>query len=125
MTKEVKNQILKLRRLEKSYSEISEETGVSLGSVKSIISRNAIKPEVTEPCKCCGEPVLQVEGKKKREFCNNKCRAKYWRQVASKEKPEAKCLNCGAPFYSSVKPEKKFCSHKCYITFRYKKGGGC
>ena len=45
MTKEVKNKILRLRKLGKSYTEISEETGVSVGSVKSIISRNAIKPK--------------------------------------------------------------------------------
>ena len=118
MTNEIKNQIFKLRREGKSYTEIADLTGVSIGSVKSIISRHSREISQGSYCKECGTEIKLTEGKKKKEFCSAACRKKHWKAHHFKE---VTCKVCGTKFKVDDSSKQIYCSHKCYITDRYGK----
>ena len=122
MTNEDKSKIIKLKRLGKSYSEISKETGISVGSIKSFISRNS--SAATDSCKFCGAPITQTEGKRKKEFCSDKCRANWWNINRTKSEAfyEKVCPCCNKTFKVYGRAEQKFCSHACYVLFKNRKG---
>lgn len=80
-------------------------------------------------CKYCGKPLLFVKGKKKKQFCNDKCRMKWWnhqKQLEISKCPGHKvmgiCKYCGERFtYNSNQP-RKYCSRLCYYLDTHKKG---
>lgn len=83
-------QVLELYRKGKKMPEIASELNMPYNTVKSIIRRDGIqkmeKIEKVEKiddgkrkCKCCGNPVNEVEGKRDKLFCSARCRLKYWR----------------------------------------------
>ena len=91
---------------------------------------HVIQAPVSRPdgghCRCCGEPLGQIPGKRKRFFCSEECRRKWWT-----EHPEASggkalysftCSACGKKFAVYGNQSRKYCSHQCYIQARFKKG---
>ena len=118
MTKEVKAKILKLKREGKSYSEISEVTGVSAGTIKSIVSRSKKENIEINFCKHCGKEITQTEGKRRKEFCSDSCRIKWWKLNKGVKN---KCLHCGTSFISAKSYNQKYCSHKCFLAERFGK----
>ena len=77
-------------------------------------------------CRCCGEPMGHIPGRRKRFFCSEECRRKWWT-----EHPEASggkalysftCQACGKEFTVYGNQSRKYCSHPCYIQARFKKG---
>ena len=56
---------------------IATALGISVNTVKSHIRRHPEIPN-TLICECCGEPVLQNDGRKLKRFCSDKCRSSYW-----------------------------------------------
>lgn len=41
-------------------------------------------------CKECGNEIEQTEGKKKKEYCGNTCRVKYWQKKKRQNEPPKK-----------------------------------
>jgi len=39
-------------------------------------------------CKNCGAELTHVEGRRKKEFCSDNCRATFWQKNNKKKKPE-------------------------------------
>ena len=65
-----KKTIIDLKKSGCSYKEIAEKLGISVGSVKSIISRYSKTIELEKEsykCKYCGNPLVQTKGKKKKK----------------------------------------------------------
>lgn len=62
-------------------------------------------------CKCCGKP---FESKMSNAmFCNQNCRAKFYRKKASEsQRRECTCENCGATF-TTTKKNVKYCCDDC------------
>ena len=62
-------------------------------------------------CKCCGET---FEAKRSNTlFCSPKCRAKYYRQEATKKRSrEIPCGNCGKTF-TATRSDAKYCCDEC------------
>lgn len=62
-------------------------------------------------CKCCGET---FESKMSNAmFCNQNCRAKYYRQEAAKLRERACiCKNCGTAFTTN-RDNVKYCCEAC------------
>ena len=76
--------------------------------------------EESYKCKYCGNPLVQTKGKKKKEFCSDKCRKQYWKQ---KNFCKRECLICHKIFTPSYSDEQKYCSKACYLK-RSVNGGG-
>ena len=116
-----KDKVIELKRKGKSYKEIANELGVPVGSIKSTLSRMTKVVELKKQslkCKNCGCEINLVKGKKKREFCSDKCRMNFW--LANRE--ERKCKKCGKSFIPKSKKSQVFCSIECFKVFR--KNGG-
>lgn len=135
MTERQKSEIVRMRELGVSYSKISDLTGVSRNTVKSFCKRKNItmKTQIETGntsdkiyCKECGTELHQVSGRKTQKFCNTACRTKWWNahpeEVNRKATYNFICACCGKPFTAYGNKGRKFCSHSCYVTARFKGG---
>ena len=70
-------------------------------------------------CKHCGTPIYQYPHRRKRQFCSDACRQKWWygHQECAGEAQEHVCPACGTHF-TTARP-KTYCSHACYIAARF------
>lgn len=130
MTEEQKAKIIDFRMKGVGYKKIAQEIGLSENTVKSFCRRAAIaKQEMTAPikpdsvCGCCGKKVEQIPGRKKRRFCSDACRQKWWNShlhlVQRKAVYQLKCRHCGRDFEVYGNSHRKYCSHACYIDERF------
>ena len=135
MTKAQKEQIQKLRSQDLSYGEIARKINLNINTVKSYCRRIAVDnnaPKTVKQekapinilsCQECGKPIQQTQGRKLKRFCSDTCRMKWWNghpeMVQRKNAHEQICPNCGKKFLVYGTQNRKYCSHKCYITDRF------
>lgn len=90
------NEIIKLKSEGMKINEIAEQLNLPVGTVKSklfrhkeketvtmnevLISEAIVNNETKNLCKMCGKEMSIVAGKRKKEFCCDYCRVKYWRK---------------------------------------------
>ena len=55
---------------------------------------------------------------RKRKFCSDQCRRKYYMLYPTTPRTSAQCAYCGKVF-EMVNSKPKFCSHECYIKNRF------
>ena len=138
MTDNQKIQIARLRTGGAGYGKIAQELGLSPNTVKSYCRRNNISgssetakaadAEKTEVCFCenCGKEIRQIFGHKKKRFCCDVCRNKWWNAHLDLVKRKAvykyNCPACGTEFEVYGNSRRKYCCHECYIKDRF--GGG-
>ena len=134
MTENQKAQICALRKQGAGYVKIAQQTGISQNTIKSFCRRNNLTasekadvPAVDSAfCECCGKAILQTEGRKKKRFCSNSCRNKWWNAHLDIVKRKAiykyQCPNCGKEFEVYGNSRRKYCCHDCYVEHRF--GGG-
>jgi len=132
MTDMQKQSIRDMRQHGLSYSAIGETTDFSPNTIKSFCRRENIivlKPSGTDgyiACKHCSKTLNHHPGKKKKRFCNDKCRTDWWnknRHWANRKKAyQLICLSCGAVFESYGNKGRKYCGRDCYIRSRYGEG---
>lgn len=76
-------------------------------------------------CKFCGAFLTQPHTGRKRHFCNDECRRKWWNQNRDKirKRPSAiygfTCKRCGKEFTAYGNSHRQYCSHECFISDRY------
>lgn len=136
MTHEQKRTIAELRSKGATYAKIGEALGISKDTVKSYCRRNNLSAPQDTPasdtapsvCQECGAPLVQTEKQKTRIFCSRECRENWWHshpeQIKKRAVYDFRCAGCGKPFSAYGNSHRKYCSHDCYITARFK-GGGC
>ncbi|MGN1381506.1 MAG: recombinase family protein [Eubacterium sp.] len=74
-------------------------------------------------CRWCGKPVTSTPGKRKKMYCDDECRKKWW----SKHRTELKgktvvtktCPCCGKEFRTFSSKQQKYCSQECYRKMRW------
>lgn len=122
-----KEEITKLRKNGLGYKRISVITGVSLNTVKSYCRRLNVEKEIHEAdnrCLLCQGPLHQTKGKKNKKFCNDTCRMKWWNTHLNKVNRKAytthECLNCKKEFQSYANKNRRYCSHECYVSHRFR-----
>lgn len=127
MKGEQKQRLNALRRSGAGYGQIADALEISINTVKSFCRRHglssAAKPSV---CEQCGRTIEQNPGRKRKRFCSVLCRNKWWNTHLELVKRKAVytfiCPNCGKEFRVYGNSHRKFCSHACYIEYRF--GGG-
>lgn len=125
-----KRTITRLREGGKSYAEIAENLHLSVNTVKSFCLRGGVKTlqalrKEADPNRCmqCHKPIEQQTGHKRKRFCSDRCRLKWWNQhrtqMNRKSCVEKTCAHCGNAFVSYPYERRKYCSHACYIQARF------
>jgi hypothetical protein len=132
MTDKQKRSVRDMRRAGLTYSEIAGFTGLPANTVKSFCFREGICAADApgngsrDVCKYCGKPLEHHPGRKKKLFCDDKCRSDWWngnRNWAGRKKARRLiCLCCGAEFYSDGNKQRKYCGRDCYIRSRHGEG---
>ena len=124
MTDEQKKQIIALRRNGAGYGNIASQLGISINTVKSFCRRHSLAAPPTDSlCEQCGRPIAQNPGRKRKQFCCDACRNKWWNSHLDLVKRKAvyifTCPTCGKEFTVYGNSHRKFCSHACYIAYRF------
>ena len=79
MTDEQKQQIIALRRDGAGYGRIAMQLQISINTVKSFCRRHSLVAKtVGAVCEQCGKPITQNPGRKRKRFCSDACRNKWW-----------------------------------------------
>ena len=135
MTNEQKRTIAELRFKGATYAKIGEAVGIPMNTVKTYCRRNNLTVDkkvgkagsVPTFCRECGAPLVQSEKHKTRIFCSKECRENWWHshpeQIKQRAVYDFRCAGCGKPFSAYGNSHRKYCSHECYITARFKGGG--
>lgn len=132
-----KERIAVLRAENESYNRIAEILGISVNTVKSYCRRNNLggclsevptKPDTHQIfCRQCGKELSLTPGKKAPKFCCGECRVKWWNSHPDKVNRKAvysfTCSCCGLSFTAYGNIRRKYCSHECYVNFRFKNMG--
>lgn len=138
VTEAQKNNVLLLRQKGYGYKEIATELDVNVNTVRSFCSRNGLldhnaykdtgnkeNKETTnfDNCHQCGKSLKQRPKTKRRRFCCDACRHRWWNahrdKVNSKTTVRTVCACCGLLFDSYAYQRRKYCSHACYVKRRY------
>ena len=126
MEEQVKIKISELRNKGLGYKKIAVCLNVSVNTVKSICRRERIcKLEIADKdvCKVCGNKLIRIKGKKKKKYCSDACRMKWWKNNQDKMNRKAfsihRCKCCKREFTSYANDKRKYCSHECYIKHRF------
>ena len=126
MKNELKNKILELRDLGKGYKTIAKELSITPSAVRSVCTAKFSDPDLYGTCKNCGIRVKQTPGKKKRQFCSDKCRMAWWNSHRDEVKRKSfytfTCPCCNTEFVSYGNKERVYCSISCFAKNRTKGG---
>ncbi len=131
MTDNQKEQISVLRSQGLGYTAVANRVGISKDTVKSYCKRNDLAGKRSDSstdnvCPQCSKPVVQSGKHKKRRFCTQECRKTWWANHHTDIKNGAVhsyvCEACGKPFKAYGNTSRKYCSHRCYVSVRFK---GC
>ena len=103
MRDEQKRQIIALRRDGAGYGSIANQLSLSINTVKSFCRGHSLAaPAAGTVCEQCGKPVIQNLGRKRKRFCCDACRNKWWNAhlelVERKAVYTFTCPSCGKEF---------------------------
>ena len=121
MTTEQIIQINNLRNEGKGYRTIASELNMPVNSVKSWCRRHPLKA-AGEICLQCGAEIHSLPHKRKRKFCTDECRNRWWSEHPEKRingKYQHSCKFCGTHFTNS-RIKADYCSRVCYAKARMK-----
>ena len=133
MTKEQEKQITNMRTNGIGYAAIATRLGLSRIAVRvfckahNLMGNKAPTPKLPEitpgRCRNCGKELKQSVGRRKKQFCSDRCRMDWWNAHPNQVKRKAfylfTCTFCGDEFTSYGNAKRKYCCHECYINDRY------
>ena len=119
MTLEEKNKIYQLKKEGYGYKKIANELGLSASSVQSFLKRNPMDLDLLGTCKRCGMTIQSIKGKKRKQFCSDRCRWDWWnshiKEVNKKAFYTLICKHCGKEFTAYGNQKRVYCCHDCYV----------
>ncbi|OQB13004.1 MAG: hypothetical protein BWY15_01968 [Firmicutes bacterium ADurb.Bin193] len=126
MTELQKQRIVALRRSGLGYKKIAAVVGVSRDSVR-YCCKNSIADSTSdgEGCRMCGGSIEHSVRGRKRFFCSENCRRKWWSAHPEMRNPKPGavytiiCAGCGTKFESYGNRSRKYCSHGCFVKSRW------
>ena len=138
MTDDQENQICQLRIQGHGYKAISSMVGLSRDIVRNFCKNNNlsgygvaltknIKDQIKQGLSCanCGAEIEQSLAGRPKKFCSDQCRREWWKRhpdAANKKETatyKVNCKYCGNTFVSYGNKKRKYCSHNCYIKYRF------
>lgn len=72
-------------------------------------------------CAYCGKWLFNPPTGRKKRFCNDDCRRKWWSGNRDKTKAQYErcCEGCGKQFIVFGNTKRKYCSQECFVNYRY------
>ncbi len=133
MIKEQENQITEMRISGLGFTAIASRLGLSRIAIRAfckahdLMGMNPSASKMPKPtpgrCKTCEKEIKQSYGKRKRQFCSDRCHMDWWNARPNKVKRKAfytfRCAFCGDEFTAYGNANRKYCCHECYINDRY------
>ncbi|SHJ77638.1 hypothetical protein [Paramaledivibacter caminithermalis] len=142
LTKEQKEEILKLRKKGYGYKSIASILKVKRDDVRDLCKKYGLtgylgygeslkndvpkKKEIQKQCLYCGEEInTKMRRGRKSKFCSDKCRRTWWNENQDKKDRRDTawysfvCKYCGKDFKAYGNKNRKFCSRKCARDYRY------
>lgn len=130
MTDNEKKQIESYRKNGYGYKQISNLTSLSVNTIKLYCKRNKLMSADLQSndnhillCEQCGKRIEQNKHRKRKRFCSDTCRNKWWNNHLDLVKRNAiyelTCHYCRKTFTVYGNAKRKFCSHSCYVKYRY------
>lgn len=138
MTDYEREQIIKLRTQGVGYREIASTLDLTRDTVRSFCRRNNLNghgqvaklnyqmmQEEKLLCQNCGKLIKAKDRGRPRKYCSDFCRRAWWRENQDKRKPndaavyKYTCKHCGKEFKVYGNKNRKYCSHDCYIKYKY------
>lgn len=105
MTQGQKEQINTLREQGNGYKRIAGILGVSVNTIASYCRRK------TAVCPCCGAALVMTPKHRKKKFCSDACRLKWWyansEKLNKKANYDCTCQFCGKVFVSYGNKNRK------------------
>ena len=130
--------IRSLRMEGEGYKAIAPATGLSRDIVRNYCKAHGLDGLAAEftanmaerirkglACRNCGRPLEQPRTGRPRRFCSDQCRRCWWAAHPEQSAHSAgavyhgTCACCGRPFQSYGNPNRKYCSHECYVQDRF------
>lgn len=115
--------INRLRQEGKGYRTIAIELDLPLNSVKSWCRRHPKEEERVQSCLHCGSEITNPRYGRKRKFCSDSCRLKWWSEHPEKRAVKTVythvCGFCGRQF-SNNRIKADYCSRRCFAMARSK-----
>ena len=119
MNLEQKQQIIKLKQEGYGYKKISKELNLPLSSVRYVCDKGMEDISLFGTCKRCGNTIKSIKGKKRKQFCCDRCRWDWWnshiKEVNKKAFYTLTCKYCGKEFTAYGNQKRVYCCHECYI----------
>ncbi|WP_264230125.1 hypothetical protein [Acholeplasma laidlawii] len=75
--KRVDEQFIKLRQAGHGYKRIARTLNISIDDVKRTCSE-LDAARLSGQCKQCHTSITSIKGKKRKQFCSDRCRWDYW-----------------------------------------------
>jgi len=126
MQRELRNKILELKNAGMGYKAIAKELSLTPSAVRNVCISKLGDPTLYGTCKNCGRRVKQTPGKKKRQFCSDKCRMSWWNSHREDVKRNTiytfKCPCCYSDFVAYGNSKRIYCSISCFAKYRTKRG---
>lgn len=126
MKNELKNKIFELRKLGMGYKSIAKELSLTHSAVRNVCTAKYSNPDLYGTCKNGGKRVKHRHGKKKRQFCSDKCRMTWWNAHSEEVKRKSfytfTCPCCNSEFVTYGNSKRIYCSIACAAKSRTKKG---
>lgn len=133
MTDIQRMKIKELRLAGLGYKKIAQALSLSVNTVKSYCRKNnlagvmATTPsspaDIKTFCKQCGKDLIQNPNQKTLLFCSKECRQTWWNahpeMVNKKAIYSYLCPHCGKEFTAYGNSKRKYCTHSCYISYRF------
>ena len=124
LSKEERNEILRLHDLGKTHNQIAETLGKTRDSVIGVLKRSKKHQEFHKNhCLMCGKEFEINPQGQKRKYCSDRCRYLSWREnhkgEARKKTKECTCLCCEKKFFAYSHKKQSFCSRQCAARYRH------
>lgn len=133
ITPQQEEKIVLLRNQGLGYRLIAEKLGLSRDAVRYYCRQHHL--ERSDPddsnsgegkcCRQCGRVLPESPTGRKRAFCSDQCRWKWWHthnddgQRPSGSMETLSCPNCGKIFTVQKSKHRRYCSFDCYIRDRF------
>lgn len=125
MTQNEKEIIGYYRRKGYGYKKIAQLINVSADNVK-YYCRKTPTESLLNICLGCGASIQQMPHHKKKVFCSDSCRMKWWNrhpEIVRRKYTEHICPTCGKA-YTTYRSKQVFCSRPCVNESRRKAVSG-
>ena len=100
---------------------VEEKYSRPLKGPKPIVKQEHRWNEDKTVCAYCGKWLFNPPTGRKKRFCNDECRHKWWgmNRDNARLQYEIICEGCGKRLISYGNSKRKYCSQECFVNYRY------